>query len=211
MEFLVNPGDRVKAGDRIARQSVPELERETETLRARVDLLEKEIRPVGGAASLLATARVALLQMEARQAAAEWIVSPVDGKIIALRPQPGEYISAGAAVAQIRESESGPLTAVLRVPEQVAQRIQPLMPAAVYVDLPDSEVQSLDGEVALVIGGPLPHWLAEQAPAVINSMSRVDVVLRQTPDLSFPDGAPCRARVILGSQAPAELFGLGRS
>lgn len=40
VEFLVVPGDRVEAGDPIARQSVPELVRETAALRDRVEMLE---------------------------------------------------------------------------------------------------------------------------------------------------------------------------
>ena len=44
LEYLVAPGDRVEAGAPIARQSVPELARETVALRDRVELLEREFR-----------------------------------------------------------------------------------------------------------------------------------------------------------------------
>lgn len=73
VEFLVVPGDRVETGDPIARQSVPELEREIAALRERLELLQTGISQAGGDGgalrSLLASARVALLQMEARRSA----------------------------------------------------------------------------------------------------------------------------------------------
>ena len=215
VEFLVQPGDRVEAGDPIARQSVPELERETESLRTRVELLEDEIRQAGGNISiqsaLLSTARAALLQMEARSSASEVIVSPAGGKVMALRARPGEYLPAGASVAQLRNGRPGPPTAVLRIPQQLARRIEPGMPAAVRVLGPDSEIQELGGEVGLVTTGPIPGWLAALPPAVESAMSRVDVVFPNLPDSSIPDGTACRVRLVLGRQTPAALFDLGRS
>jgi multidrug efflux pump subunit AcrA (membrane-fusion protein) len=214
-EFLVVPGDRVKAGDPIARQSVPELERETADLRDRVDLLETELSQVGrdGGAlrSLLASARVALLQMEARRSARELIVSPIEGEIMALRSAPGEYRPAGGGVAQLRDAEDRPLQAVLRVAPRMAQRIQPGMRASVEVVMPDGATRRLDGEVASVSAGPLPNWLAALQPAVADSMHRVDVVLHQVSDLSVPDGTPCRIRIVLGRYPPVALFDLGWS
>ena len=47
LEYLVGPGDRVDAGSPIARQSLPELEREITALRERIDLLETEVAQAG--------------------------------------------------------------------------------------------------------------------------------------------------------------------
>ena len=212
VEFLVVSGDRVEAGDPIARQSVPELERETTALRDRVELLETELRQAGGTGSalrsLLASARAALLQIEAQRTARELIVSQTGGEIAALRSAPGEYLPAGGAVAQLREAEDRPLQAVLRVAPRMAQRIQPGMRAWVEVVMPNGAKRRFHGEVASVTPGPLPNWLAAFRPAAANSAHRVDVVLHQASDLSVPDGTPCRARIVLGRHAPAELFGL---
>ena len=119
MKFLVAPGDRIEVGDPIARQSVPELERETAALRSRVELLETEIRLAGGNASalhsLLASTQVALLQMEARRSARELIVSHARGEVMALllaieedftsqRTQRG---GGGVAVAVLGDTASG--------------------------------------------------------------------------------------------------------
>ena len=212
VEFLVVPGDRVEAGDPIARQSVPELEREIAALRERLELLQTGISQAGGDGgalrSLLASARVALLQMEARRSARELIVSQIGGEVMALRTAPGEYLQAGAAVAQLRDAEDQPLQAVLRVAPRMAQRIQPGMQASVEVVMPDSATHRLQVEVSSVTAGPLPNWLAALQPAVADSVHQVDVVLHQASDLSVPGGTLCRIRIVLGRYSPTALFDL---
>ena len=213
--YLVVPGDRVEAGEPIARQSVPELERETVALRDRVELLETEVRRAGGGSdslsTLLVSARLALLQMEARRSARESIVSQIGGEVMALRSAPGEYLPAGAAVAQIRAAEEQPLQAVLWVAPRMAQRIQAGMRASVEVVMPDSATHRLQGEVALVTAGPLPDWLGARPPEVLGAAHRVDVVLDQASDLSLPDGTACRIRIVLGRHPPAALLDFRRS
>lgn len=209
--FLVVPGDHVEVGDPIARQSVPDLDRETAALRDRVEVLKSELRQGdrqgSGLPSLLAAAQVALLQMEARRAARELIVSPVAGKVSALRSSPGEYLPAGGAVAQLRETEDQRLQAVLQVAPRMAKRIQPGMRASVEIMIPDDAQQRFDGEVSSVTFGPLPNWLATRRPAIPNVTHRVDVVLHHASDLSLPDTTPCRVRIVLGQQPITALFG----
>ena len=209
--FLVAPGDHVEVGNPIARQSVPELDGETAALRDRVEMLKSELRQVDGEGSglpsLLAAAQVALLQMEARRSARELIVSPVAGTVTALRSASGEYLPAGGAVAQVRETEDQPLQAVVQVAPRMAKRIQPGMRASVEITMPDDVQQRFDGEVSSVIPGPLPNWLATRRPAVPNATHRVDVVLHHASDLSLPDVTPCRVRIVLGQQPITALFG----
>lgn len=212
VEFLAVPGNRVRAGNPIARQSVPELEREIAALRDRVELLETELRQGGGNGrtlrSLLTSTRVALLQMEAQRSAREVIVSPVEGEIMTLWSSPGEYLPIGGAVAQLRDAKDQPLQAVLRLAPRMAQRLQSGMRAWVEVVVPDGAKRRFHGEVSSVLPGPLPNWLASLQPAVADSAHRVDVILHQASDLSVPDGTPCRVRIVLGRHAPAELFDL---
>ncbi len=209
--YLVVPGDHVEVGDPIARQSVPELDGETAALRDRVEMLKSELRQVDGEGnglpSLLATAQVALLQMEARRSARELIVSPVAGKVTALRSAPGEYLPAGGAVAQLRETKDQPLQAVLQVAPRTAKRIQPGMRASIEIMMPDDAQRRFNGEVSSVIPGPLPNWLATRRPAVPDATHRVDVVLHHASDLSLPDATPCRVRIVLGQQPLTALFG----
>ena len=219
LEFLAVPGDRVEAGDPIARQSVPELEREISALRDRVELLETEFaqgdgngRPVS---PLLDSARVALLQMEARRAARAVIVSQGGGEVMALHAAPGEYLFTGASVAQIRDASAGgegqPVQAVLRVAPRMAQLIRPGMRASVDVAMPGGEALSFSGEVNSVSAGPLPRWLAALRPATAESMDRVDVTLHPAPEFSIPDGAACRVRIVLGRKPPVALLVSARS
>ena len=215
LEHLVVPGDRVAAGDPIARQSVPELDRELRILRERMDLLEAEIRQAGGEGdalrSLLDSAHAALLQMEARRAARMLIVSRTGGEVAKLYGAPGDYMAPGTAVALLREADGQPLRAVLRAPPDMAQRIRLDMPASVEVAMPDVTTQRLDGAVALVAPGPLPSWLAALLPGAAEAGYRVDIVLPQASALSVPDGAPCRIRIELGRSSPAGLLVPGLS
>ena len=209
--FLVVPGDRVKVGDPIARQSVPELDGETAALRDRVKMLKSELRQVDGEGSdlpsLLAAAQVALLQMEARRSARELIVSPVAGEVTALRSVSGEYLPAGGVVAQLRETKDQPLQAVLQVAPRTAKRIQPGMRASIEIMMPDDAQRRFDGEVSSVTPGPLPNWLATRRPAVPDATHRVDVVLHHASDLSLPDVTPCRVRIVLGQQPLTVILG----
>lgn len=214
MEFLVAPGDLVERGAAIARQTVPELEREAAALRDEVASLESEIGRAGGnadaATALPASAGVALLQMEAQLAARELIVSQLGGEVMALRSAPGEYLPAGSAVAQLRETAARPFQATLQVAPHVAQRLQPGMPASVEVQLPDAAARRFEGVISSVADGPPPDWLAALQPAAADRARRVDIELHQEPDLAVPDGTPCRIRIVLGRHPPAALLGLGR-
>jgi multidrug efflux pump subunit AcrA (membrane-fusion protein) len=209
--FLVLPGDHVEVGDPIARQSVPELDGEIADLRDRIELLKSERRQGDGEGSglpsLLAAAQVALLQMDARRSARELIVSPVAGKVTALRSAPGEYLPAGGAVAQLHETGDQPLQAALQVAARMAKRIQPGMRASVEIMMPDDARQWFDGEVSSVTSGPLPDWLATLQPAAPATAHRVDIVLHHASDLSLPDVTPCRVRIVLGQQPLTALFG----
>ena len=213
VEVLVAPGDRVAAGDPIARQTTPELDRETEALRERVELLQAEIQRAGGAAgvrSVLDTATAALLEVEARRSARGVIVAQMGGGVMALRSAAGDYLPAGAAVVQLRAAEDGPLRAVLRVVSPTAERVEPGMRASVEVETSDGTTRELHGEVASVTLGPLPVWLAELQPSVSASLHRVDIHLEEASDLAVPDGTPCRVRIVLGRQPPIAVLGLGR-
>ena len=213
LQILVEPGDRVEAGARIARQSVPELERESEALRERVILLEAELATAGGTAlgiqALLSDARVALLEMEARRLAKEAIVSQTGGEVITVLRAPGEYVPKNATVAPLLQGNGEPPTAVLRVTPSTAERIRPGMAAEIEIITPDSETRRLTGKVARITPGPLSGWLAAVPPAVADSLSRIDLDLHDAENLTVADGTRCRVRVLLGRQPPAALFNIG--
>jgi len=215
LEYLVAPGARVRAGQAIARQSVPGLERELTALRDRTSLLRLQARSAvgdGGALrSLLASAEASRLQMEARRTVRQTIVSELAGVVVDLSSAPGAWLPTGAAVAQIREVGDRPLEAVLRADHSTARRIQPGMEASVEVGLPGGGTQPWPGIVARVSTGTLPDWLARLEPAVPVSFRRVDIVVDAASGFDAADGAACRVRIELGRHSPVELFLPGRS
>ena len=210
LEFFVVPGDRVEAGDRIARQSVPELEREIAALSGRAELLEREVmkesKTTASLPLLLESTRAALLEMEARRSAKEIIVAHIEGEIVALQSAPGDYLPIGASVARIRSVEAGPIQAVLRVVPSIARRIRPGMQAMVDVAMPGGGGQQLKGEVASVTAGPLPRWLAAMQPATGEFLHRIDIAFHQAPERSAPNGAAVRVRIVLGASPPVALL-----
>lgn len=214
LDYLVAVGDLVEAGDPIARQSVPELEREIAGLRRRIDLMESEVAEGGvderGPTSLLTLARVSLFQAETRHATRESIVSHIDGEVMVLRSARGAYLEAGAPVAQIRTSGELPLAAVLLLAPRMARRLRPGMPAGVEVVTPEGHTRSLQGRVSGVTPpGPVPLWLAALQPDVPDPAHRVDVVLDET-ELAFPDATPCLVSIQIGRRPVAALLDLVR-
>lgn len=212
LEYLVAPGEHVEAGARIARQSVPELEREIAALRNRVNLLERDaMRARGGDGeqdSLLDSARVAVLETEALRSVRETIVAHNRGEVMALQSMPGSHLLAGTPVAQIRSVSDAQDQAVLAVAPRTARRIRPGMRASVEVPAYGDDAPALHGEVMSVSGGPLPHWLADFLPATDDTLQRTDIALDPLPDLA--DGTACRARIILGRSPPVALLDPGR-
>lgn len=213
LEVLVLPGDQIEAGDPVARQTVPELERETKALRDRLELLEREADAAGegntALESQLDATRVALLRTEALRSSRELIVSHVAGEVMTLPAMPGEYLLTGRSVALVRNlpgQQDGPFHAVLRVEPRLARRIEPGMQASVAIEIPGEDELVIGGEVISVEAGPLPNWLADLAPATGNSLSRINVALLEVPELALEDGTACRVRVRIGQNRPFALF-----
>lgn len=208
VKFMVDLGDQVEEGDPIARQTVPELEREMIALRDQIEVLEAGIRQVGGDGthSLLASAREALLQMEGRRVAKEVIVSHMSGEVMALEVALGDYLPAGSVVAQLRNHEDKPLQAVLQVDSRIAKRLQVDMQASVEIAMPDGTAREVDGTVASITSGPLPHWLAAFRPEGTIYAHRVDITLDSQLDPAVLDGTPCRVRIMLGQHSLIALL-----
>ena len=212
VEYLVEVGDRVAAGDPVARQSVPQLDRERQILLDRVDLLQEQVRNWGGGGSAalrsrLASARSAMLQVEARRSAREFLASHVDGEVTALGPTCGGYMPLGTAIAQIRAAEDNSVQAVTQVGSRLVGSVRSGMKASIEVVMPDGGTRRLNAGVALVTPGPLPEWLAATLAPVVGAVHRVDVALDPHVDLLGLDGTACRIRVVLGRYRPVALLG----
>ena len=213
LEYLVSPGDHVKAGQEVARQSVPELNREASVLNQRLDLLQTQLGRAGGDAlrELLDLTQTASIEIEARRTARQMIVSPDAGEVTAMLSVPGSFLEAGTEVVVIRGDADGPPGAVLRVDQDLAQRLRPGMPASIEMRTPDGGTQRLDGEVAGIAAGRLPVWLNHLMPAAPNSWHRVEIMLSQVPAFPVPDGMACRITIELDRGSPASLLLSGGS
>ena len=212
-ELLVSTGDVVEAGNPIARQTVPVLDREYAALRERVALLRDQSggpREEADPARLaLEPARAALLQLEARRRAGSLIVSAVGGVVGVLRVVPGDYLPAGAVIAEVREERTGPPVAVLRVSPDVAQGIEPGMTASVSIAAAGDTPGPARGRVASVTAGAMPGGPVTALAAVAAHTHEIEVVLEDASVPDVPDGTPCSVRIVIGREPPAALFARG--
>lgn len=212
-EFLVEPGDRVEPGTAIARLNISAVARETAVLRDRVARLESQIQQsagdTGNAATELAAARAALMQMEAQRTVRELIVSQTGGEVMALRSTSGDYLPAGVAVAQLRDAEDHRFRVTASVTPRVAQRLRPGMRASVEIRLPDGATRRLEGTVRAQTAGPSTTGLPELPAASAGSARRIELDLEAVSDPALRDGTPCRIRIVLGRTSLASLLDLG--
>ena len=181
VEYLVEPGDRVEPGTAIARQRTPASAGEA-----------------GGPLS----GTEPLDDPEPRV-----IASQMGGEVVVLRATTGEYLSAGVAVAQLREPVDRPVQAAVRASPRVAQRLRAGMPASIEIELPGGGTRRLDGMVSAV-AGPSPVWLSHWPAADAENAPRIDVDLEPVPGVALRDGTPCRVRISLGRYSLASLLGL---
>ncbi len=207
LSYLVDPGDRIEAGSPIARQSLPAIERQISALRERMDLVQAQASALGTSPNLAAI-RESILQLEVQRTARELLVSHSTGEVMAIGASPGQFLTPGTAVAQIRGGEAESLKAIFRVPSRVAQRIEPGMRAVVEVDLAGEAVY---GEVASMTRDPAPDWLAGLLPALPDSAHLVEVVINPSSALAVADGTQCRIRIVFGQYSPIEIFNFVRS
>ncbi|MCY3770239.1 MAG: hypothetical protein OXG56_12875 [Gammaproteobacteria bacterium] len=214
MELRVAPGDTVQAGTVIARQTVPELEREIALLRRRVGLLTADIGQAGQATgalrSLFESTDAALLQLEAQRDARERITWHSAGTVTALLAATGTYVSTGTVIAQIHSGEARATGAVLPVTPELARQIEPGMPAEIGIPMPDGTVQLVPGEIVSRSSDPLPRWLEARLRRPAEYSYHVKVAL-QGPDLPVPDGRACRIRIELAGHRPVDLLFPGDS
>lgn len=211
LEYFVAPGDRVEAKAAIARQSVPELDREVVVLRDQVRRLERYNRQTGGRdhelALMLESARMMVLEVEALRSVRETVVALSRGEIMTLHSAPGDYLLAGTPVAQIRSVSGAEDQSMLATASYMAPHIQPGMRASVEVLMRGRDTVTMHGEVVSVTDRSLPHWLAAFLSPAEDALHRVDIALDPAP--SVADGTACRARVVLGQSPPVALLGFG--
>ena len=212
-EVAAEVGDRVEAGQVIARLELPELRWRLRVSRARVALLEEwamdpENRPGSGLVGALTDARVELLGLSALDEAGAVIISPRAGEITANSLVEGKAVDAGETVAEVRSGERRAPEVFLFVAPEWGRRIDGEMRARITVtDRFGPRV--LAGEVVEVSARPegLPSWLARIG---LVPSAATDYLVRVTvfgaDDAQIPYDVPCRVEIVLAQHAPFVLL-----
>lgn len=205
VDVLVHTGDRIEAGQPIARIRVPELRRDVALARARVTALEETAAAAGPE---LALARAELRELEELEAASEFIAGTRAGVVASQALAPGQAVLAGSEVARIVDLAPGGLEAVALVPPERAQRLEAGMGAYVLPSAPGlSGSPALEAVVHHVSPRPVtpPGWLLAFGLPVPPSSHMVRLSLSEPPAETLADGDLCNLRVVLGEGPPARL------
>ena len=224
-EVTAEVGDRIEAGQTIARLRLPELDWRQRLAQAQVAALEHGAAaradgaagdptagdPTAGAWRVvaLASARAELIELAALRAAGAEVVSPHGGEVSASRLVAGRAVTAGEAVAEIRAGARHVPEAIVFVP-RAERRIEVGMHARVAVPTGTGSRVYPAAVTAVSAAEPLPAWPggAEGAPPETESGAgrMVRLALEGGEDLQVPDGAPCRIEIILARTSPLGLL-----
>ena len=156
-ELTARKGDTLEAGALIARLDTEELASRLDQAQADFDRAERELTNaqtlldrgiatqdrLTEARSDLAAARAARTTAQEALNSAE-ITAPFAGRLDMLDIDPGEYVTAGAEVARILDTD--PLTVTIQVPQQALSRLRTGQPAQVRF----ITGQEAEGEVTFV-------------------------------------------------------------
>lgn len=206
VELLVGVGDRVEAGQPIARLRIPELGREISIARSRVEILEStDAKPPDA----LDAARAELIELEALEAAGKFLATPFAGVIAAVSLSLGQAVAAGATVASVRVDAGNELEAIAMVLPENARRLAVGMEAQVLALAQNQEgADALEAEVSYVSAQAVtpPHWLAALGLPALPRGHMVSLTLNERISSSMADGYPCEMRIILRKVSPARLL-----
>ena len=217
VEHLVKVGDQVVAGQAIARQTVPELDRKIMLLRERESELSAQAetgQDNGSIQPLLDLIRIELLQTETLKSARSVIIVPADGRIAALIQNPGTYLQAAEPVAQILSDRPESSQVLYFASETAFEHIHLAAPAEIECEDSDGNLLRTTGEV--VSAEPMrlrPHMVTHSGPARSRSLVAVqfdELSKDLKPGTTEPD-LSCRLDIVHGKSTPASFFNYMRS
>lgn len=208
-EVAAEVGDRIEAGQTIARLRLPELDWRQRLVQARVAGLEAGAGaeetaddPTAGTwrAVALASARAELIELAALGAAGAEVVSPYGGEVSASSLVAGRAVTAGEAVAEVRADARRVPEAIVFIPPGEGS-IEVGMEARVTVPAGTGSRVYPAAVTAVSAAQPLPR------PETVSGAGRmVRLALDGGEDLQAPDGAPCRIEIILKRTTPLGLL-----
>ena len=207
VDLLVDAGDRVAAGQPLARLRSPELSREIAIARSRVNLLEGRDTTTSEA---LDAARTELTELEARASFGEFLTTPYGGIVAVYELSIGQAVAIGTTVASVRTANRNELEAVaVLVPERAA-RLAVGMEARVMAMGRNGGrgADALEAEVSYVAphAARPPHWLTAFGFSDVSRGYMVSLALREGQAAAFQDGDPCEVRIILRRASPVRML-----
>jgi biotin carboxyl carrier protein len=206
IELLVDVGDRVEAGQAMARLRALDLSRDIAVARARVDILESKAAKMTEA---IDEARAELMALEAQQEAGEYITTPYSGVVTAYDLTLGQALEAGATVASVHADAGDTLEAVAMIRPESAARLAVGMEAYILTTRQDRDgAEPLVAAVSHISTGPVapPHWLTALDLRSTDPSYMVRLDLRDAPSTSLRDGDPCNLRVVVNRVPPIRLL-----
>ena len=214
-EVMAREGDRVEAGQAIARLTMPELDWRLRVARAKVALLEEQPGRFRGTAptetgQALAAARAEAIELAAIVSAGRTIVSPYAGELVASSLVAGHTVRAGEPVFGVRADAGGAPQAIMIVPPGQAARIESGMRARVAI--PDRTGPRVVPGMVLDVSARSqepPPWLVRLGLGTGTETGAagrmVRLALEGGETLPVRDGASCRVEIVL---ARSSLIGL---
>ena len=206
VELFGGVGDRVVAGQPIARLRTPELAREISIARSRIEILENMDEKMPAALDL---ARSELIELEALEASGQFIATPFGGVIAAFSLSLGQAVAAGTTVASVRVDARNELEAVAMVlPESALQIAIGMEGQVMALGQGGRSAEALEAEVSYVSAHAVtpPHWLTALGLPAPPRGHMVSLILHGGPLNFMTDGYPCELRIILRKVSPARLL-----
>ncbi len=205
-EVLVDPGDRVNAGEPLARVAIPELDLRLTVARERERLVLEElprVAPEAGLRQMLIDVRAEAAALTAMIAHRAVIASPHAGEVIEHRLSPGAIVTAGEEVARIRTGPPVDPVAVASLPQASAADVQLGAPARLHCGGTGSE-GLLETSVAEVSRHPATVW-GLPADAGLGPGER-HVRLSLPDSAAVAEGDRCEVFIVIDARAPLQFL-----
>ncbi len=215
MEVHVNIGEKVGAGQALARVLLPDIDRQLQVTRTRINRLERQLTasPQNShreIAETLANTRVERIELEALAAEGGIISSPRDGLVSALHIKVGQGVTVGTPVAELRTETGRPSEAIVFLRLEQARLLREGMKARITT-AHSPGTRSVSAEVIEITRNPLRSPAGFSGPEseqrqVGEPAHRVRVAVQEHQDVTPVDGLPCRVDFILGDISPLGLL-----
>ncbi len=196
VELLSDVGARIEAGQPIARIRTPSLSREIALARSRVDAYQDKEPKMTDA---LDAARQDLIELEALEAAGEFIASPFAGVITSYDLSIGQVVEAGSVVASVRAGPADELEALaMLAPDRAAPVAAGMEAQVMAAGRNPRAARAAPAEVSFVSPRPVspPAWFSALGVPAPSQSHMVRLALREPPP-ALADGDLCEMRIVL--------------